>query len=256
MWWSFVANIPPTLITLVTYCFCLGNAEDALNSPAGLPIIAVFSNMSSFPAGATGLTFVLLILLTIIATSTMASTSRQTFAFARDNGLPLSRFIGAVNQHYKVPANSIVVSIIFTTVMALINIGSTAAFNAFLSVSVVALMATYSISIFCMLLKRIRHEPLVSARWRLFGRNTNQDERGSGLGRYGLFVNSLALVYSVWSFFWGFWPSIKDVTPATLNWAFLIFTAIMALAALAYVVHARKVYDGPVAKVVTGEELS
>lgn len=34
-----------------------------------------------------------------------------------------------------------------------------------------------------------------------------------------------------------------------MNWAVVIFAGVMVLASVAFVVHARKVYDGPVAKV-------
>jgi hypothetical protein len=34
-----------------------------------------------------------------------------------------------------------------------------------------------------------------------------------------------------------------------MNWAIVIFAGVMVIATAAFVVHARKVYDGPVAKV-------
>lgn len=99
--------------------------------------------------------------------------------------------------------------------MSFINVGSTAAFNAFLSVSVVALMATYMISIGCVLYKRLSEEPLPPARWKMIGRNS--DDGMGGLGRYGVPINIMALVYSLWAFFWSFWPNGKDVTPITVS---------------------------------------
>ena len=147
--------------------------------------------------------------------------------------------------------NSIVVSFVVSCLLSLINIGSTTAFNALLSVGVVALMATYSISIFCVFLKRLRHESFGYARWKILGNNSAYgDGRSGGLGRYGLWVNALGLAYSLWSFFWGFWPTVKDVQPASMNWAVLIFVAVMLFAGVAYRVHARKVYDGPVTKII------
>ena len=69
--------------------------------------------------------------------------------------------------------------------MALINLGSKVAFEAMLSLATVALMATYLMSIGCVLLKRLRGEDLPSARW--------------SLGRYGMLVNVIALMYTSWS---------------------------------------------------------
>ena len=118
---------------------------------------------------------------------------------------------------------------------ALINIGSTVAFNAMLSLSTVALMATYLVSVGCVMAKRLRGEPMPRCRW--------------SLGRYGLPINILAMVYSCWSFFWSFWPNTYAVTAETFNWACVIFVGLMALSSVLYYVQARHVYDGPVVKV-------
>ena len=119
--------------------------------------------------------------------------------------------------------------------LSLINIGSTVAFNALLSLSTVALMATYILSIGCVFLKRILGQPLPMARW--------------SLGRLGLPINVAALVYTVWGFFWSFWPNSYNVTALNFNWACVLFVGLMAISVLVYVVSARKVYEGPVAKV-------
>lgn len=134
--------------------------------------------------------------------------------------------------------------------MSLINLGSKVAFEAMLSLANVALMATYLISIGCVLLKRLRGETLPSARW--------------SLGRYGLVVNAIAVVYTSWSvslvqqrsshpgtannvpFFWAFWPSTYHVDSTTFNWACPLFLVFVACAILTYHLHAKGAYDGPV----------
>ncbi len=125
---------------------------------------------------------------------------------------------------------------IVTLLLSLINIGSTVAFNAMLSLSTVALMATYLISIGCVTARRFNLEnPLPPARW--------------SLGKAGLPVNCIALVYACWAFFWSFWPNSHDVMATNFNWASVIFVGLMGISSLLYFVHARKVYDGPVALV-------
>lgn len=59
------------------------------------------------------------------ATSFFASTSRQTFAFARDKGLPGYKWIGAVHPRLMIPLNAILVTFGFTILLSLINLGST-----------------------------------------------------------------------------------------------------------------------------------
>ena len=54
-------------------------------------------------------------------------------------------------------------------------------------------MATYAISIGCMLWRRTTiPESLPPTKW--------------SLGRWGILVNSLGLLYAVYAFFWAFWP--------------------------------------------------
>ena len=96
MVWSFLLNVPLTFGLLITYLFCIGDIADAISSPTGFPFIYVFQNATGSAAGTTGLTVIILILLVMITISSLASTSRQAFAFARDNGLPFSKWLGTV----------------------------------------------------------------------------------------------------------------------------------------------------------------
>lgn len=140
-----------------------------------------------------------------------------------------------MHPKWHIPVNSIIFTVIFSFVMALINIGSTVAFNAMLSLSTVALMATYVISIGCVTIKRIKKQPLPPARW--------------SLGRAGLPVNCIAMLYACWAFFWSFWPNSHDVVAENFNYACVIFVGAMAFSTLWYFVHARKSYAGPVSTV-------
>lgn len=96
-------------------------------------------------------------------------------------------------------------------------------------------MATYIISIGCVVHSRMRSEPLPASRW--------------SLGRLGMPVNIAALVYSSWACFWSFWPNSYHVTPTNMNWAVALFVGLLGLSVILYVTHARKVYEGPVVKV-------
>lgn len=98
MVWSFCLNVPFTFGLLLTYLFSIGDVKKALASPTGFPFIYVFQNATGSVGGATGLTIVVLVLLIMVTISSLASTSRQTFAFARDNGLPFSDWLGAVSH--------------------------------------------------------------------------------------------------------------------------------------------------------------
>lgn len=59
-----------------------------------------------------------------------------------------------------VPLNAVLVSLTVTSLLSLINIGSTAALNAILALTTCSLLTSYMIVIGCVLLKRIRGQPL------------------------------------------------------------------------------------------------
>ncbi|KAK4982738.1 hypothetical protein LTR50_007606 [Elasticomyces elasticus] len=235
MIWSFLLNVPFTFVLLITYLFCITDIDAALASSSGFPFIWVFQNALNSNRGTSGFVIVVLVLLVMITISSLASTSRQTFAFARDNGMPFSHWLGRVHPRWQIPVNSILFTCAFTMAISLINIGSSVAFNAILSLSTVALMATYVISIGCVTLKRYRREALPPARW--------------SLGRMGMPVNCVALAYACWSFFWSFWPNQAHVTATNFNWACVLFVGLMGIAGALYAFHARHVYEGPVVKV-------
>jgi len=103
MVWSFIINIPFTFGLVISYLFCMPSVGDALADPTGFPFIYVFREATGSNGGTLGMTLVILFLITMITISAMASTSRQTFAFGRDKGLPFAAWIGRVSLD---PSNS------------------------------------------------------------------------------------------------------------------------------------------------------
>lgn len=85
-------------IMLVTYCFCLGNVEEILETETGYPFIQVFYNVTKSRGGASTMTAILITLTVCGCISNVATASRQLFAFARDGGMPFSRFLAYVSN--------------------------------------------------------------------------------------------------------------------------------------------------------------
>src|SRR5271154_3827037 len=96
MW---AAGINGTLgwIMLITFCFTSGDLTTILESPTGYPFIQVFYDTTNSKAGTSIMTAILIVNITSACISTVATVSRQTWAFARDKGLPFSSFIGYVS---------------------------------------------------------------------------------------------------------------------------------------------------------------
>jgi amino acid transporter len=220
------------IIFLVTYLFSIESVDDALSDPTGYPFIYVFRTAMS-NQGVTALTIIVLLIVIAANISWNASTARQTFAFARDSGLPFSKWIGHVSTTKQLPVNSIILTCVITCLLSLINIGSSTAFNAIISVQIVAIMLTYCISMCCVLYRRVAHPELIpKARW--------------SLGRWGVAVNLIGIVYVTFIFFWSFWPQEVPVTAENFNWAVVLFMGTLIISLIMYVVQGRFVYKGPV----------
>ena len=147
-----------------------------------------------------------------------------------------------VKPGWNIPLNAVLLTFIITTLLSLINIGSTVAFNAIGSLAVSALLGTYIISITCLILRRIRGEPLPPRRWTL--------------GRFGIFVNIGALLFLavVWVFV--FFPVSIPVTPSTMNWNAVMFGGTMIFAVFYYLLVGRWTYTAPVDFVKRGLQVS
>lgn len=164
---TLVINGVTGLVMAITFAYCLGPVEAATMPEYNFAFIGTFYNATQSHAGATIMTCIITILTLCSAISNVATASRQMFAFARDNGLPFARIISYIRPGLDVPLNAIVICFFCTALLSLINLGSTVAFNAILSIGVVALLTSYITSIGCILLKRIRGEELLPRRWSL-----------------------------------------------------------------------------------------
>jgi len=218
----------------------------------------IYETTGSYAATCVLISF-LIVLLFFSAVSTVASSSRQIWSFARDHvspksiplhyshqltqtqGFPYSEWIRQVRPGSEVPVNSLLVCLIVSLILACINFGSDVALNAILSVSNAALLLSYIISIGALRLRRIRGEPLPPRRW--------------SLGRYGGLINDLTLCFLVVAFFFSFWPSYVLVGDATaladFNWAVVVLAIVGILAFVYYWAGGRDKYVAPVSLVKT-----
>lgn len=85
-------------IMMVTLCFTMGDIEDVLNSPTGFPFIQVFYNTTESYKASSAMVALVIIALTASVVSEIATASRQLWSFARDGGLPFSRFLSYVRE--------------------------------------------------------------------------------------------------------------------------------------------------------------
>lgn len=235
MCWTLALNGITGFIMTVTFAYCIGPLANAVEPEYNFAFIGTFYFATKSKAGATVMTCIILSLTFASAISNVATASRQMFAFARDDGLPFSKFWAYVRPGWDIPFNCVLFSAAFATAMCLIVLGSSTAFNAVLSIGVVALLTSYLVSLGCVMLMRIRGQPLLPRRW--------------SLGRVGGFIcNAIGLAFVAVSFVFSFFPIGVPVTAGNMNWASGVYGGVGLLATFYYIVYARHRYVPPVSR--------
>ncbi|KAJ9635053.1 uncharacterized protein PV06_10938 [Exophiala oligosperma] len=218
------------LFFILPICFTLPPLEEIIASPYGQALPYIFFRVMGTPGGGLGLIFLVLVITLFCSISITVAASRCTWAFARDDAIPLSRVWAKVNDRLGVPFNALVLTTVVQMLLGLIYLGSSSAFTAFVSVGVIALALSYAIPIAISLLHRRRE--VSTARWNC----------GPIIGPI---VNCVALCWITFELVLFSMPTALPVTEVTMNYASVVLVGFLAIAAFWYAVHARKVYTGP-----------
>lgn len=122
------------------------------------PIPTIFLSATGNRAGAFCLCVPVFILGMCSGIACVTSTSRCTWAFARDRAIPGSRWFKIVNQTLGIPFNALLLGMIIELLLGLITFGSSAAFSAFSGVGVIFLTLSYTFPVACSLFLRGRKD--------------------------------------------------------------------------------------------------
>jgi len=209
-----------------------GTVDDLLGSAYGQPYIQIFMNATQSKAGTNALTALITILMIFGVINQVTTTSRQLFAFARDGGLPFSSFLCRVKPGWDVPLNAVTVTIAFSILISMIILGSPTAFYNIGALCGVGLFSSYIICIACVTWRRIRGLPLLPSRF--------------DLGRAGLPINILAIIFLTIEWLFMFWPSYPKPNAAGMNWTVVIYVGVLVWALAYYQIRGKKQYSGPV----------
>jgi amino acid transporter len=217
---------------LIAILYCMGDYTEALTSPTGYPIITIAYQAT----GSKAATFVLMALGMlpgwIALFNGLASVTRLTWAFARDNGLPFSEFFARVDPTYKIPLRALLLVASCIFVLSFIQIGSTAAFNAILSLSTLGLYISYLIPLILLVLKR-------------FTAPQDIPQGTFSLGKLGLPMNLIAILFATYFVIFLPFPATVPVTADNMNYAGPVLGFVMLFACGDWVVRGRHKWQGP-----------
>ena len=88
---------------LLAVLFCLGDPDTVLSSNYIYPYIQIFAQTTNSNGGTTAMASIIVALGFCGIVGTLASSSRMTWSFARDRGVPGWRYLSKVRYSPKVP---------------------------------------------------------------------------------------------------------------------------------------------------------
>jgi urea carboxylase system permease len=146
-----------------------------------------------------------------------ASATRVMFSMARDGQLPFARALGRVSPRTKTPILPGIVVGVLSIGVLLINLGQTSVFATVSSVSVVIVYLAYSFVTVPLLWHRIRRN-----------RTHAPDAAYFTLGRWGLPVNVIAVVFGLFLLINVGWPRAAVYDPNGQGWI-LQYSALLSV---------------------------
>ncbi|KXJ85298.1 amino acid/polyamine transporter I [Microdochium bolleyi] len=217
------------LIFLLPICFTLPDATDIVTlSTYGQALPYIVNTVMGTQAGAVIIMTLVLIVTFFCSVSITTGASRCTFAFARDRTMPMWRTWSATPGNRPLPALALLT--VVQMLLGLINLGSTSAFTAFVSVGVIALALGYLIPISTSLLSG--RTEVHKAPWNV----------GPVVGTA---ANVVAIAWIMFELVLFSMPTTLPVTPVSMNYASVVLAGFCAIGAVFYLCYARKHFHGP-----------
>ena len=177
----------------------------------------------------------IVVAITVCCLAVHTATIRMMFAMARDNNLPFAARLARVHPTRRTPVVPAVLIGLASIGILLLNIRQPQIFTVLTSIAVVMIYLAYLLVTVPMLVARLR------GRWPLPAQTAAGGRPFFSLGRWGLLVNVLAVVWGAGMALNLAWPR-RDIYNATepyrwyLQWGAFVFIGAIALSGLAYFV--------------------
>lgn len=128
---------------------------------------------------------------------------------------------------------------IIVCLIGLINIASTTAFNAILSLATLSLYISYLIPIAIFALRKLQDQPIPYGPFRL--------------GQAGLYINLFAIVYGFFICVFLPFPPEQPVTRINMNYSSPVFFFVLLFSLCDWFMRGRKTFTGPIREVAQEE---
>ena len=141
-----------------------------------------------------------------------------------------------MDRHYLIPTRAIGLITVVLFVLGLINIGSSTAFNAIVSLTLTGQYTSYALPITLMVMRRFDEKHIPFGPWTL--------------GRLGLPINCCSIIFSALIITFMVFPPYQPVSAENMNYASAVLGVAVLISAVSWCLSGRNVYAGPVREVI------
>ncbi|KAE9400455.1 amino acid transporter, partial [Gymnopus androsaceus JB14] len=222
MIWSVPTGCLLGVVYLLPILFTLPDISALLAAPDGQPTALLFQLIMGSKAGGFGLWIIVFGVAILCSLSITCATSRATWALARDRAVPFHHVFSRLG-HARLsdtPVNAYILSALVQLALGCTYLGSTAAFNSFIAVSVMCFNASFVIPILLLLLE---------------GRHSMKGAPFS-LGLWGYPLNTIAVLWAVFEIIIMAMPVSVPVQQSDMNYASVIFLGFAVVSAIWYII--------------------
>ncbi|KAG5953068.1 hypothetical protein E4U53_007037 [Claviceps sorghi] len=210
--------------------FCVNNVDNVISAPWG-PLLQILMDATKSKVGSICLLLIPLLCMVFAAITIICTSTRMSYAFARDGGMPFGSFFARVHPTLKVPLNALFWTVGWVIVFGCIFLGSSSTFSAITSASVVALGVTYAIPPGINLLR---------------GRSMLPENRPFRIpGAWGWVVNIIGILWTAVTTVLFVFPPQIPVTASSMNYCVVAFGVMLVIAGATWIFDGRKHYEGP-----------
>lgn len=210
---------------MVVCLFCIQDVDSVLD--ASLPFLTLLNETVGRDAATTLLVFFVFNGLGQ-AVSILTTSSRLTWGFARDAGLPFSTYLAHIDGEWKAPVRALWVQGVLISLVGILYLFASTVLEAILSVSTIALTISYGIPIAVLLF--------------VTGRENLPPGCTFHLGRWGTTLNIISLIYCVVTTVFFFFPGSPRPGAGDMNWAIAVFVVMLVIALVFWGVQGRRTF--------------
>ncbi|KAI8085654.1 amino acid/polyamine transporter I [Thamnidium elegans] len=219
------------LVIILITLFSIQDINELIESK--MPISTFFLRATSSPQLTAFFLFILLLAQFGSLCNTLLATSHLVFALAREGCLPFSSYFSKLSEKNRVPERALLAQLAISILLIMPNFASVIYWQAIMSAAIISTNIAYGIPFLCRLI------------WM-----RNDMPRGPfSLGRFGLALNFISVV---WISFFSIIlciPSVSPVTSETMNWASVMIGGVIIFSLSFWFISGRKNYGKKISSI-------